>query len=391
MNQADLFSKEHLAAAAAAAEEEALEEAYMQSLIAQEDERIERMERIERARDAEFNAAMKAAEEEALAKKRAKNGGFELVSMDDLETLTRAVDTRDADMKPAVRVVLQKLLKDNVGTLAKWPQDIADHLSKLADDFPNMIEVLNLVGAQSVLASIGDDVFSLPPILLLGEPGVGKTEFAQRLAELVGTRVLKIDMSAAQSDMLLNGSDKRWANSQVGEIANCLIFSDVANPIVLMDELDKANDVRGGNPAKALLQLLEKRTATEFRDACLPELRLNASKLVWIALANNKEDIPAPVLSRFICFEIENPNEKQSIVIAASIYRSLRKANAWGKAFAEEPTEEVVIACAKIGNPRSMRIALEAAFANAALDRRNHLIVDDIEIRKESKKRRIGF
>lgn len=383
------------------------EEEHMQSLIAAEEARREE-EASKIIEDAEFPPIAdeerlafkrnslrltehKARQDEALKPVKLKDNEFCLVSLDDLAELTKAVKSRDSDARPSVTRVLENLVKNNNRVLAKWPDDIADSLSKLANDFPNMVEVLNLVGAQSVLAALGDDVFSLPPLLLSGEPGVGKTEFAQRLAAIIGTQVLKIDMSAAQSDMTINGSDKRWGNTQTGEIGSCLINNDVGNSIILLDELDKAGDVRSGNPVNSLLQLLEKRTAKEFRDASIPELRLDASRLVWIALCNEIGDIPAPVLSRFRHFEIDTPDEEQSINIASSIYKGLREANAWGSKFEESLPADVAAACAKNGNPRLMRIAIESAFARAAQDSRNCLIVDDIEIKKENNKRRMGF
>lgn len=358
---------------------------------------MSKFEENDEAKAAKEEAEREEAERKAEAEAEAKRNPFapddlviELVKEDDLETFKFSMPGRDKDTRDGCQRVLDKLNECRDRKLAKWPDSAQSELDRLSVAFPNMIEVIDLMTELACLSSRGNHLFSIPPILLSGPPGIGKTEFAEQVAEVVGTAVCKINMASVQSDFLLAGSDKRYGNTQIGEVADFLVFQKIANPIFLLDELDKAADVESYNPTKSLLQLLEKRTAKEFRDQSVPELRIDTSNIIWIALANDIRRIPGPVLSRFRHFEIKNPDAEQAKEIARSIYKKFKKEHTWGETFADDIDDEVIENLASLNNPRVMRQALESAFGKAAKDNRDRLIKDDVKVVKNTA-RRIGF
>lgn len=358
---------------------------------------MSKFEENDEAKTAKEDAEREEAEQKAEAEAEEKRNPFkpddlviELVKPDDLEAFKFSIPGRDRDTRDGCQRVFDKLSECCNRKLAKWPDSAQSELDRLSVAFPNMTEVINLMTELACLSSRGNHLFSIPPILLSGPPGIGKTEFAEQVAEVVGTAVCKINMASVQSDFLLAGSDKRYGNTQIGEVVDFLVFQKIANPIFLLDELDKAADVDTYNPTKSLLQLLEKRTAKEFRDQSVPELRFDTSNIIWIALANDIRRIPGPVLSRFRHFEIKNPDAEQAKEIARAIYKKFKKEHTWGETFADSIDDEVVENLAALNNPRVMRQALESAFGKAAKDNRDRLIKDDVKVVKNTA-RRIGF
>lgn len=245
-----------------------------------------------------------------------------------------------------------------------------------ADRFPNFEELITYLKGQSALAAIGDGVFRLPPILLIGEPGIGKTAFLLRLAKVIKTDFLSINMASAQTGSAISGSDIHWSNSRQGQLFNKLVFGETANPIVFLDEVDKIGADSRYDPAGALYPLLERKTAAKFEDLSLPGLFINASHVVWIAAANKKDVIEPALLSRFRVFHIPEPTKIQMPAIVESVYSDLRDGEVWGAKFSN--LSDDVLHAVAAAPPRDVRKMLEGAMAVAAIDRRRHLRVDDL-------------
>ncbi len=316
-----------------------------------------------------------------------------LVSHDDLMALNEAKKSREPEQRAGIERILAHLAANRVRPLATWSNEAITKLEGLRESFPNFIPVIDHITAQAYLAKLGNGVFSLNPLLLEGVPGIGKTQFVSELADIVGTNSTIIDMAQAQIACGIDGGSKHWANADTGTIAETLIFGEHANQIVILDELDKTADVERYNPLKPLLGLLEKRSASEFKDNCVPELRLNASAICFIALANDPELISGPILSRFTRFKISDPDEIQCRAITKSIYSKILSANSWGSAFPTSIAEDVIDELVKIGNPREIRKAIESSFGKAAMAGRKEVLVQDIEMPfgTVTKKRKAGF
>lgn len=266
--------------------------------------------------------------------------------------------------------------------------DIAHQIDTLIDErFPNFSELGAYLKGQFALARLADGTLRLPPILLVGEPGIGKTELLLQISELINTDFLCFDMAAAQSSFTLTGLSRGYTAATPGELFNKLTYGKTANPIVLLDEIDKAAGDHRYKATSGLYSLLERRTASKFADQSLPGVEIDASHVNWFAAANNELDINPPIRSRFKTFRIPCPDSTNARKVIASVYSSLLTQEPWGDAFPKTLPESVIDRlCGE--SPRAMKMVLANACANAALDGRRELSPADVELSRE---RRFGF
>ncbi|HEY0915366.1 MAG TPA: AAA family ATPase [Solimonas sp.] len=207
----------------------------------------------------------------------------------------------------------------------------------------------------------------LPPLLLYGPPGVGKTHFCESLAKVLGVPVRRHPMDQAETSSALLGSDAVWGNSRYGLVFDLLGLGDYANPLVILDELDKAQVIgktSGGlsSPTGVLHSLLEPVSAANVRDISL-DLELDASQINWIATANYPWWVPATLRSRFKEFFIMPPDAEQAIQLARSVVKNALKAAGFG---AGEPDRRVVVALAHLSAREIFQATIVSAGKAAA-------------------------
>ena len=310
----------------------------------------------------------------------------------DIAKLTeKARGASDREGEQRIKMVVERLRAvGNVRPLAQLPEDWKEKVNKLAKDFPNFSEFTDFLLTQFALSSIGDARVYWPAILFDGRPGVGKTEIAMTLAEMFYVDLVSIDMSTAQSSSALSGSETFWSNTAHGRLFETLCCSDrTANPIVFLDELDKVLTDRYA-PDAPLLQLLEKRTAEHWHDLSFPELKLDASHVLWIAATNDLNQVSAPVLSRFRVFKIDAPDREQTMIIAKLIYAKMLVGNHWGSAMHPALSDKIVEILAA-STPREIKSQLLSACGRAVLDGRRELRIDDFKNLSVPKKQSMGF
>jgi ATP-dependent Lon protease len=187
---------------------------------------------------------------------------------------------------------------------------------------------------------------------------------------------------------LLSGSSSQWKGSKPGRVFESLVDGQYANPVIVVDEIDKAAADAQYDPLGSLYSLLEHDTAQSFVDE-FADVPIDASQVIWITTANRESAIPEPILNRMNVFEIAPPSPEAARKIAAHLYRSIRSEHDWGQRFETEPRDDVLDLLATLA-PREMRRALVTAFGNARLANRYEMEPVDVP-RVGSGKARIGF
>jgi hypothetical protein len=219
------------------------------------------------------------------------------------------------------------LLKDLSGPafVHRWPQ--ASLIEELSAAYPNFCEVCHFIIRQIRLSEHQpSQAVQLPNLLLVGGPSCGKSSFAEQLARiLVDTDISRIDLGQAATNFALVGSDSGFKHGKEGRILRLMAGDSrnkpVRNPMVILDELDKALRDSTFDPLPALLSLLEKRDATRFVDEFFV-VPVDASGINFLALANTLQGISSPLLSRFMVFQIPDYFRDQFVdVVIPAIYR----------------------------------------------------------------------
>ena len=305
----------------------------------------------------------------------------------DVPVVEKALHELSPTANEALRALYEKMLRLGGQRFTVKPSALPE-MDALFEDLPNFTEVLEDVRKQLALCVDSNDSVELPPMLLLGEPGIGKTHFARRLAALLGTGFGFVPMSSLTAGWVLSGASSQWKNAKPGKVFDTFLNGDYANPVIVVDEMDKTSGDGQYDPLGALYELLESETATRFVDE-FAEVPIDASGAVWIATANDTARIPEPLLSRMSVYEIDAPDAEGSARIAASIYSEIRSAHDWGRQYPEKLSPAALERLASLP-PREMRRALQAAFGNAKLDGRREVGADDIQDGR-ARRGRIGF
>jgi len=260
-------------------------------------------------------------------------------------------------------------------------------LDTLYDSCPNFSAVIDDLKKSLALAVCGNEPVQFAPILLLGEPGIGKTHFAKELAQVLGTGYEFVPMSSLTAGWILSGASSQWTNAKPGKVASVLVGGDYANPLMVLDEVDKAGGDSRYDPMGALYGLLERDTARAFKDEFI-EVEMDASHILWVSTANDESSLPEPIINRMNIYEVPRPDEDAAYRIACRLYREIVAEHDWG--FPAEPPADLMEILAGLP-PRDMRKRLMAAFGTAKLDGRSELKAADLEPARGRATRRIGF
>lgn len=346
----------------------------------------------ERAEDRLDDLRLKVISRLILAKLKEPAATFELFPPD---VLLAAVDEYGAVQEFNVggsslpKTVAQLASGGSRRLLAPLPS--MEDLGEVAVQMPNFAEVVQFyVGQTALLRLRGVAAALFPPVLLVGPPGLGKTLFAHRLAGVIQSPCRVVSMASQTAGWAITGLDPSWGGAKSGIVFNTLSASRQANPVLMLDEVDKTSGSERFAVLGGLYALLERDTARNFIDEYVG-IPINAEAIIWVLTANDQEEIPAPLLSRLTVFTIESPDSAQARNIVRSQFDRIRGAARFAP-LAEAVVDELVEL-----PPRQMGVRLQVAIGRAAQravsagEDEACVLVQDLPGRPNGHVQRVGF
>lgn len=265
-------------------------------------------------------------EKDKSAPLRAKEKPSVGIQIFNLDAIGKAMQLNDGigDDKKNLGEKMLQLAQENNGYRALPDAKKASLVLELAKKkFENLLEpICHLQTSLALAAVMNPKNFRVPPILLLGDPGIGKTCLAMELAKGLDGSMEKVSAGGAQGGFQITGSHSTLMSARPGSLFRCLAESKTTSPVLVIDEVDKIVDSKYP-VTPVLLDLFEPDTARVFRDEFF-EMEFDASRIIAILTANSIEDVPPPLLSRLEVFDVPRPKANQRLRIIREEVKQLR-------------------------------------------------------------------
>ncbi len=192
--------------------------------------------------------------------------------------------------------------------------DIAHARKVLDDEHYGLEKVKTRILEYLAVLKLNDKV-SGQILCLVGAPGVGKTSIAKSVANALGRKFVKLTLGGVHDESEIRGHRKTYVGAMVGKIIYNIKLAGTNNPVFLLDEIDKLTSDIHGDPASALLEVLDPQQNATFRDNFL-EVPYDLSKVIFIATANYVDRIPAPLRDRMEIINVDSYTANEKVEIA---------------------------------------------------------------------------
>lgn len=266
--------------------------------------------------------------------------------------------------------------------------------AELNQDFPNFKAVTNVLLGQALSCKLSGRPLRFHPMVLLGDAGIGKTSYLQSICQRLSLHHQRIDMGGISAGFTLSGSHGSWRGGQPGLIAKTFLTVRpyVANPVFILDEIDKAQGSDQHPVYPVLLPMIESATASSFQDEFLEGVYIDLTYASFVMTANSVSDLPDSFQSRVLILDVPQPTATEKRTITNRMYTNKKQEMMVTDRYAESLDDAMLDKlCSKSLRDADRLLSLAMTNAMMRIGVEENVVVSEADLEMVHTEKKVGF